>query len=492
MNGGEGTALNAQSATIRGGAFLRKLKSTGEVSFAGAEIGVVLAAEEAELNGGEGIALNVQGATIRGSAFLRSLKSIGEVSFSGAEIGGQLSCNGAELNGGEGKSLNAQGATVRGGVYLRSLKSAGEVSFLDAQIGGQLSCAGAELRGGEGEALNARGSKIKENVILRQLRSFGEVSFSGAEIGGCLLCEDAAFDCSHGYAFDGTGMIVKDAFLWRGVKSVAGTVDLYNAHIGDILDDEQSWKLVPKLILVGMTYKNLIGPLDLPFRKVWLRSGLRDGEFRTQPYKQLAKIYGQGGHYREQREVLIGMEIEQRKAARVELQRGVGAGESVFIPYLRSALHSVFDWTLRLLVGYGHKPWLRLWWLAAMISIMSPVAQLTWNAGDFAPNSAVVLTSAEWRAVAEGSKRLPASKTPAIEWADVEGQDYETFFAFAYAVDVVVPVLDLGQANAWAPSPARGNWGTFLFYLQKLFAVLGWAVTAIVAADISGMIRRDD
>jgi hypothetical protein len=31
-----------------------------------------------------------------------------------------------------------------------------------------------------------------------------------------------------------------------------------------------------------------------------------------------------------------------------------------------------------------------------------------------------------------------------------------------------------------------------MFYAQKMFVVLGWVVTAIAAAAISGMIRRDD
>lgn len=444
------------------------------------------------LNGSSLPGLKAEGATIKGNVFLRNLKSNGEVSFADAEIGRQLSCSGAELNGGEGKALNAQGATVRAGVYLKGLKSLGKISFCDAQIGGQFSCEGAEIRGWEGEALDARGSKIKEDVVLRQLRSFGEVSFSDAEISGCLLCEDAWFNCPDGYAFDGSSMTVKDAFVWRGVNSVSGTVNLCNGRIGEMTDDESSWMLASKFILVGMSYNNLVGPLSLPFRMVWLKSGLRGRKFDSQSYEQLAKIYAKQGHYSEARDVLIEMEIEGRKAARVDIRRISGARISYLATPIQAVLFTTTDWILSLFVASKYKPWLKLFWLAAMISIMSPVAQLTWNAGDFAPNSAVVLTSAEWRAVAEGSKRLPASKTPAIEWADVEGQDYETFFAFAYAVDVVVPVLDLGQTNAWAPSPARGDWGTFLFYLQKLFAVLGWAVTAIVAADISGMIRRDD
>ncbi|AOG09473.1 hypothetical protein [Agrobacterium sp. RAC06] len=127
--------------------------------------------------------------------------------------------------------------------------------------------------------------------------------------------------------------------------------------------------------------------------------------------------------------------------------------------------------------------------IAGLVGLMMIAAQLTWNAGDFAPNSAVILTSQDWKAIADGP-----SENPAADWTapQAPGKDYETFYAFAYALDVVVPVLDLGQTDAWAPSPARGEWGYRLFYLQKMFIVAGWVVTSIAAAAISGMIRRDD
>ncbi|MDM7982626.1 MAG: hypothetical protein QUV71_19985 [Rhizobium sp.] len=127
--------------------------------------------------------------------------------------------------------------------------------------------------------------------------------------------------------------------------------------------------------------------------------------------------------------------------------------------------------------------------IAGLVGLMMGMAQLTWNAGDFAPNSAVVLTSQDWKAIADGP-----SANPAADWTapQAPGKDYETFYSFAYALDVVVPVLDLGQTDAWAPSPARGGWGYWIFYAQKMFIVLGWVVTAIAAAAISGMIRRDD
>ena len=525
LNGSSLPSLNAQGATIKGHAFLRKLKSTGEVSFVGTEIGGQLTAEEAELNGGEGSALNAQGATIRGGVFLDNLKGIGEVSFSGAEIGGQLSCDGAELHGGEGEALNAQGATIRGGVFLRNLKSTGEVSLSGAEIGGELSCDGAELNGGEGEALNAQNATIRGGTFLRKLKSTGEVSFSGAEIEGQLSAEEAELNGEKGKALNAQRMIVRGGFIWRKLKAVVGEVDLNAAHLSDLVDDEQSWKAVSQLMLMGATYENLVGPHSLPFRKLWLKNGaIFNGQFHPQPYQQLAKFYRETGHRHEAREILIEKEREQRKAVRASIRKAesdvpfsvkttlpwswdaIRRWISFYLsPWLRIGWNWFWDILIRYIAGYGYKPWLSLAWLAGMIGIVWIGAFVTWDAGDFAPNSAIVLTSPEWKAVADlpevytaisedAKQMIVEDMTPAHPWSapDAPGKDYESFYSLAYALDVVVPVLDLGQTDAWAPSPARGDWGYRMFYLQKMFIVLGWVVTAIAAAAISGMIRRDD
>lgn len=245
-----------------------------------------------------------------------------------------------------------------------------------------------------------------------------------------------------------------------------------------------------RISLVGMTYETLAGPHDLKLRFGWLaRGALFRGQFHPQPYQQLAKFYRETGHRYEAREILVAKEIEQRKATRKAIREGKARTESWLIPDVLAFLNLLWDWAIRLIAGYGYKPWLSLWWLGGLVAVMMFCAQATWNAGDFAPNSAVVLTSQDWKAIADGP-----SENPAAEWTEplAPGKDYETFYAFAYALDVVVPVLDLGQTDAWAPSPARGEWGKWMFYLQKIFIVAGWVVTAIAAAAISGMIRRDD
>ncbi|MEL6683247.1 MAG: hypothetical protein AAFQ09_11495, partial [Pseudomonadota bacterium] len=92
---------------------------------------------------------------------------------------------------------------------------------------------------------------------------------------------------------------------------------------------------------------------------------------------------------------------------------------------------------------------------------------------------------------------------PALVWSDkymlspegdpvlTPGRDYETFHAVAYAVDLVVPIVALGQEASWAPSTTRGPWGKVLWWVRWWLIALGWIVTAIGAAAVTGVIRRD-
>lgn len=368
--------------------------------------------------------------------------------------------------------LFAPGAVVRGGVFLERTKSRGEICFANAEINGPFDCRGADLQPAAGFALNLESSVVRGSVSLNELTCIGEISMSGAEVGGQLSLDGARLEAGGGDAFVAQHLLVRGGFFWRSLATVTGAVDLASAHVGDLVDDPESWEQVKSLRLAGMVYGELSGPLGLTFRKGWVRQGSNfNGQFYPQPYQHLAKFYRETGHRYEAREILIEKEREQRKAAKSGI------------------LVRLWDAAAEAVAGYGYKPWLSLWWLGGLVAIMMGMAQLTWTAGDFAPNSAVVLTSQDWKAIADGP-----SENPAADWTapQAPGKDYETFYAFAYALDVVVPVLDLGQTDAWAPSPARGEWGYRLFYLQKIFIVLGWVVTAIAAAAISGMIRRDD
>lgn len=144
---------------------------------------------------------------------------------------------------------------------------------------------------------------------------------------------------------------------------------------------------------------------------------------------------------------------------------------------------------LHRLVGYGYQPFNSLWTLLILVAFAAGMSQMAWRAGDFAPNSDVILATSDWQVLAEDK----AIANPARLWSDKhgKGRDYESFNAHAYGFDLVVPIVNIGQEVAWAPSTTRGPWGWNLWWMRWGFTVVGWIVTALGAAAIAGVIRRD-
>jgi len=69
-------------------------------------------------------------------------------------------------------------------------------------------------------------------------------------------------------------------------------------------------------------------------------------------------------------------------------------------------------------------------------------------------------------------------------------QHYETFYSLAYAFDVFVPLVDIGQQAAWTESTVTWQ-GLTTRVLTMVLAVWGWIVTALAAAAITGLIQRN-
>ncbi|GAA0782970.1 hypothetical protein E1180_07875 [Roseibium denhamense] len=437
----------------------------------------------------------------------------------------QMEADVLNLGGSVFPGLNGQGAKITGGVSLRNANTTGEVAFASAEIGGQLSCAGATLDGGRRDALNAQGAKITGDVILLNSMTTGEVSFSGAEIGGQLSFTGVSLDGKDGYALNVQRLVVKDSFFWCDIKRVAGRANFEAAHAADLVDDAPSWDKVERLRLVGFTYDTLVGPYDLAMRKAWLAKGARLlGDFHPQPYQQLAKFFRDSGHRFEAREILVEKEFRQKRETRhgrlrhaIRLRKQTGSDRAEISARFFNDPHWFGDRISLYLTGYGYKPWRSLIALLVLFGLAAIGAKLVWEQGDFAPNSDILLTSPSWQyyANATGSNGKDLFQNPARCWArgpdqtmadrnglpsgtnpppapDHPGRDYETFSSLYYGIDLVVPIINLGQTDAWAPSTTRGPAGVWFFYLSKVLIALGWIITAIAAAAVTGIIRKDE
>jgi hypothetical protein len=137
-----------------------------------------------------------------------------------------------------------------------------------------------------------------------------------------------------------------------------------------------------------------------------------------------------------------------------------------------------------------------------------------------APNSAVILTPAEWRLATTGYEDSNRPSAPdgmtEREWKAVSARvcatvkrdgcemplklwlagktatDYETFNRYLYVLDLFVPLDALGQENARAPSKDRGMLGWWAYSLRWLIRMAGWIITAVGAAALTGLIGKRD
>ena len=464
---------------------------------------------------GNGWGVRLSGAYISARldvSFERARKATGlmRCRFADDVLARQSKFNMLVLNGSSLKGLNFQGIKVRGGVFLRGVTSTGKANLSGAHIGGQLSCRGATLSAAEGDTLNAQGIKVTGAVYLRGVTIIGPVSFSGAEVGGQFSCAGATFSAREGKGLTLQRAYIHQGLIWRDVTYSTGTLSLASSHAGDLVDDLTSWPEAGKLILDGFTYYRIsAAPTDAARRLDWLAKGSTwNGEFFPQPYTQLAKVLREMGHDGEARKVLARRErlirYHIREDARIMPNGDVGVALHSLWRDIINLLRWGFDLLLRWVVGYGHKPFLSLVFLLALIAITVFPAHFAWEEGSFAPNAGPVLVSEDWQSYhtteanpaqvwsGELAPRGWAATADCRHWKDcAPGRDWETFNRYAYAVDVVIPIIDIGQTDAWAPSTTRGWWGQQLWWFKGVLSVFGWIVTALGAAAITGIIRRD-
>jgi hypothetical protein len=182
------------------------------------------------------------------------------------------------------------------------------------------------------------------------------------------------------------------------------------------------------LLLRGFTYETLendrIGVRD---RLRWLERDKERGKERYAPqtYNQLAACYRRGGDTKAARRVGIAKEWRRR---------------SRFSP---------LNWLLYATVGYGYRTWLAAIWLAVLAFLGTRVFTV---------------------AYAHHLMR--------------HGANPPAFHPVGYALDLLVPVVNLGQRNAWTP----GGWAV---YWSWAMIAAGWVLTTAVVAGLTGILKRD-
>lgn len=295
------------------------------------------------------------------------------------------------------------------------------------------------------------------------------------------------------------------------LKNLSGNItgmNLAEAEVKVLADDSTSWLVVEKPKLSGFRYDSIQSDMTVQDRLVLLeRKDERDipyptGElsdskdFDPQPYSQLAKVYDAMGHRGDANKVRLARDV---RLARTRLVRTVIGSSRSFTAFLSVPLALIsFLWSqiYRLTFGFGYAPFRALVTAGLIWAGTYYAADQTYQRGEMAPTSPVVLTSPEWLiASAFGCPGVqePGCTMPLRRWEQSVGyRDYETFSPALYALDLFLPLDTLAQEESWSPSKDRGPWGWTLYWGRWLIQLSGWLLLTTAAAVFSGVLGKKD
>lgn len=401
--------------------------------------------------------------------------------------------------------IEADNARFDGAFFLRSdsvLK--GELSLAGARVSGDLQLVDVVFEATGQDAVFAPSLSVEGSVFLGNypysnglstLQSKGALFLSSLQAGHDVFVSHCAIspnpDTVNEPVFDGSEEHGTEIALslarariggilyFRDNQIAGGVVNLAGAEAARLNDEPAGPGATYPVRLDGFRYSDFArhADIDVQARLDWLDRRPRDTPFTAQPYEQLARVLRDMGHREDARRVLMQKEQRLRAEARAEMTSPLRRGAAA----VRDAL---LNWT----VGYGYRAARVLALAVVLILGLGVFYDAVWRAGDMTPNAAPILVSAGWVAATQSH---PAN--PGAFWSQKgqAGQDWETFNGFAYAADLVIPIVTLGQESAWAPSTSRSPLGRVGWWLRWFAKALGWIITALGAAAVTGAVRQE-
>lgn len=424
--------LQMSEITIGGGLYLgRGFSCTGMVNLCGASIGASVELLDATLTG-PGVdagrhALHMGCAQIGGDIQAeRGLVVDGPVTLDDTSIRGSVVLKGARLNFPSGTALTAGRTHIGGDLDCGGGMSAhGTIDLCDARIGGSVHFEAAELTAPDNSRLALKANGIDVGGVVNLCDGFtahGLIRLSSAVIRSSLSFTGARLDTApteRALICRGTTAAV---LLLQPREAPVGTVDLSRTKVALILDEPATWPA--SLAMEGTVYDTIRPALPAAERLPWLG---RDPEgFTPQPYEQLATVYQRHGRDADARTVLVA---EQRR--------------------MRSTLPlpaRMWSYVQDAAVGYGYRPLRAVWLLVCLLAIGSTLFR-TWPP------------------------------------APVGGGPYPRFQPVIYTLDLLLPLVDLGQERAYGSSGA-------MQWVAILLIGTGWLLATTVAAGAGRVLRR--
>jgi hypothetical protein len=481
---GNSYSLFAQWIKVGGPVRLNMLfTATHTVCLLGADISANLNCRQARLLGAR-IALECERMKLGGNVLAEeACTTAARITLVGAEITGNLKFTDAWLNAGAcavyGERMKVHGDVYFGTTKLQPTKEEeaqpdaqptdkrrpyGWISLSDAEIDGNLSFDHALLNGAYlvngvgcsvyGERLRVNGDALFDSVSSPR----GAIWLRGANITGKLR--------------------------WAPAEQAGREVSLADATVGRLEDDWSHangwWPTGGLLHLEGFVYGSVSGEqlAGVQDRLAWIRSQwspytpksfwaellsyLRHpwkpkgtGRFATQPYEQLESVYQRTGQDAEARKVALDRRRDVRRYGN--------------LTGYRKASNLLLDKAIQ----YGYQTWRAILALAAVYIV------------------AVVVF---WAAAHYGNLIVPLAETSAGKAAPAATQctpTYPCFYPAGYAIDTVIPIINVHQATYWGPN-GHSPWGHVLTVFTWLCTCLGWALVTLTAAGYTGLVRNSD
>ncbi|MCW1985241.1 UNVERIFIED_ORG: hypothetical protein M2348_000973 [Sphingomonas sp. R1F5B] len=528
LDGNAISGLKADRMRVSGGIFLRNgFSSIGEVRLLGATIGGDLDCSNGHLANENGKALSADGSKIGGSCFFNNgFTAKGEVRLPDACIGGTLICTESHFENEKGNALSADRIKVSSSVFLRDgFSSIGDVRLVGATIGGDLDCSGGHFANEEGNALSADRIKIAGSCFLSHgFTAKGQVSLIGAYIDGQVLCSKGRFNKTQGHAINAQACIIK-SFLTIKLATMGGSINLRAAQVGTLADGEAGDEgAAPACwggsehILDGFTYDRISGASDAKTRIAWLKTQrpeqLTNNDWAPQPWEQLIKVLREMGHPHEAAKVAIEKQRMMRKAGKVGKPARFAAASTPMpaVTHLLAWMRDGISGRMRnmlhhlsgALIGHGYDV---TWAMVALLAMMGGAGsayQYGYENGYFGPTNAVIQMNYHNQCGAPGDVMdAPGQKgdiaaRPKKHWnaAACTPPEYTSFQPWLYSLDLILPVVNLGQDSDWAPmvSNARQQdlwWGQALRALVIVEILFGWGLTLLIAAVMTNLIKKD-
>ncbi len=524
LDGSGGTPVSATGAGKDGAVYLVGASVTGRLSLSGArltnETGPALFADLLSVKGptlldvgfeADG-AVRLWGATLTGDlsmvgATVETKAPANEhepglaaaVWLSGATLSSRLLLRGATLRSREGPALMANYLTVnsdafaceKGNSQFRATGAGelGTVCLAAANIKGQLALRGSQLantapaKGNRAPALLIDEANIEGDVLIdegftatTQAESTA-VSLINATIGKRL-------DCTLQRSEERPPLDFREL-----------TVGTFTLNI-DALSDERQPRNAKLLRLDGLKYTEMptltrasVGGLDCSSpatRRTWI-SLLGRAEYAPQPYQALAGAYGALGDDTSARDVLIA----QRNAGLARLRRGSPAW--------------VYQWMLRLVIGYGYRSIKALYWLVGLFLVTLLLAATWFTSSHFiglSPNAATAAPTAQSGQRAGASTSTAATVTTTTAKTATATKTVSTTTTapaqlvpctfpgnWNYAISLSFPIIGLSGTDdpqCGIPSQDPNEFVVFYSWFVRIAAV---TLAGFYAAGLAGLTK---